>query len=485
MSVTDDRQRDIVLPGINDDTNDLINDLRRRLDRKSPRNQLRAAYYDSHRLLRHVSPVMPPHYKRLGLVLGWSAKAVDLLARRCNLEGFSWSGGNLNESGLAEVWDGNAFGSEVDQGIVSALIHAVAFAVNTDGTDGEAPALIHFKSAVDATGHWNSRRRHLDDLLSITDRDDNGEPTGIALYLDGETITGVKEDGKWFLVDVTEHPYGVPAEVLPYRPRLNREFGSSRISRPVMSLQDEAVRSIMRGVGHMDVYSYPEFWMLGADESIFKNADGSLKASYEVMLGRIKGIPDDEDADTPRADVKQFPAASPTPHREWLNTISKMFARETSLPDNAVAITDFANPTSAESYDASQYELIAEAEGTVDDFTPGLTRAVVRALAMANGTSMETFAGVEPTWRNPRFQSRAAQADAGLKQLAAMPWLAETEVGLELLGLDAGQRRRALAERSRVRGSTVLNALAQAAAPTTAPTTPIGLLPNDAGDGSA
>lgn len=461
-----DTSRDIVLPGIDDDTNDRINDLLDRLKRKTPRNQLRATYYDSHRLLRHVSPVMPPHYKNLGLVLGWSAKAVDLLARRCNLEGFDWPGGNLSEAGGDDIWVGNALGSEVDQGIVSALIHATAFVVNTVGEEGEPPALLHFKSAIDATGHWNRRRRHLDDLLSITDRDEKGDPTGLVVYLDGETITAEKDDNKWLVVDVQEHDYGVPAEVLPYRPRLNREFGSSRISRPVMALQDEAVRAILRGVGHMDVYAYPEFWMLGADESIFKNPDGSMKASWQVMLGRIKGIPDDEDAANPRADVKQFPAASPTPHREWLNTISKMFARETSLPDNAVAITDFANPTSADSYDASQYELVAEAEGAVDDLTPGLRRAYARALAMANGESVDRFAAVEPQWRNPRFQSRAAQADAGMKQLAAMPWLAETEVGLELLGLTPQQRRRALAERSRVRGSTILDALANRATAT-------------------
>lgn len=466
---------DIVLPGIDDDTNERLNDLRRRLDRKTPRNQLRATYYDCHRLLRQVSPVMPPHYKNLGLVLGWSAKAVDLLARRCNLETFTWSGGDLAGAGFEEIWTGNALGSEVDQGIVSSLIHATAFVINTQGVEGEPPALIHFKSALDATGHWNRRRRHLDDLLSITDRDEKGEPTGVALYLDGVTITGVKEDGKWFLVDVAEHNFGVPAEVLPYRPRLNREFGSSRISRPVMALQDEAVRAILRGVGHMDVYAYPEFWMLGADEGIFKNSDGSMKAAWQVMLGRIKGLPDDEDASNPRADVKQFPAASPTPHREWLNTISKMFARETALPDNAVAITDFANPTSADSYDASQYELIAEAEGADDDWTPGLRRAMARALAMANNTSPEAFAALEPTWRNPRFQSRAAQADAGMKQLAAMPWLAETEVGLELLGLTPQQRQRALAERSRVRGGSVLQALASAAA--SAPVSPAVVTP--------
>lgn len=471
----------ITLPDVGDDTNDLLNHLRAKLDAKTKRNQLRAAYYDAHRLLRNVSPVMPPHYRNLGLILGWTAKAVDLLARRCNLESFIWTGGDLSSVGFDEIWTGNALGSESDQGITSSLIHAAAFTVNTLGGEGEAPALIHFKSALDATGDWNTRRRHLDNLYSVTDRDDDGRPSGIALYLDGTTITAERDGSKWATVDIVKHNYGVPAEVLPYRPRLDRPFGSSRISRPVMALQDEAVRALMRGVGHMDVYSYPEFWMLGADESIFKNADGSLKAQWQVTLGRIKGIPDDENATEPRADVKQFPAASPTPHREWINTISKMFCRETSLPDTAVAITDFANPTSSEAYDASQYELIAEAEGAVDDWTPALNRTMARALAMANRTDAETFAGVESQWRDPRFQSRAAQADAGMKQLAAMPWLAETEIGLELLGLDPQQRKRALAERSRVRGGNILAGLAAAAS--SAVPTPVA--PNGSGLGSA
>ena len=36
-----------------------------------------------------------------------------------------------------------------------------------------------------------------------------------------------------------------------------------------------------------------------------KNADGSQKAAWQVMLGRIKAIPDDEEASTPRAEVER------------------------------------------------------------------------------------------------------------------------------------------------------------------------------------
>ena len=455
------------IPALSEDENYLLRDLMGQLEHKQRRNLLRASYYDGKHAAHQVGTVIPPQYYRLGIVLGWSAKAVDILARRCNLEGFVWPDGDLDAAGLREVWDGNHLGTEVSSALISSLIHGVSFLVNTRGdeSDGEPAGLIHVKDAMNATGEWNPRRRRLDNLLSVTRRDDHGQVTGLVLYLDGETITAEKDSSGW-AVDRSPHPWGVPAEPLVYKPRVGRPFGASRISRPVMSLHDQALRAIIRLEGHMDVYSFPEMWMLGADESIFKNADGSKKASWQVMLGRIKGIPDDEDASNPRADVKQFAASSPEPHLAQLNALAKMFAREASLPDTSVAITDVANPTSAESYDASQHELISEAEGATDDWGPALRRSLARALAMQNGLSEvpPEWRSMEPDWRDPRFLSRAAMADAGMKQLAAAPWLAETEVGLELLGLKPQQIRVALAERRRLGGSAALRAITDAAA---------------------
>lgn len=450
----------ITLPGVSDVENDTLNRLLSQLDAKSNRNLLRASYYDGKRAIRQVGSVIPPQYYRLGLVLGWSAKAVDALARRCTLEGFMWPDGQLDDLGANALWDANYLGSEVSSGITSAFIHGVVFGVNTLGGEDEPSSLIHMKDALSATGDWNLRRRSMDNLVSVTARDGDHRPTGVALYLDGVTVWAQKDSSGWS-VDRQEHSWGVPVEALTYKPRVGRPFGSSRISRPVMSLHDQALRAVIRMEGHMDVYSFPEMWMLGADESIFKNADGSQKAAWQVMLGRIKGIPDDDDAVNPRADVKQFPASSPEPHLASLNAIAKMFAREASLPDTAMAITDVANPTSAESFDASQYELIAEAEGATDDFSPGLRRLFSRGLAIQNGVGgvPDEWSSMSPRWRDPRYLSRAAQADAGLKQLQALPWLGETSVGLELLGLTEQQQEQALAERRRGRGLSVLDEL--------------------------
>src|SRR5690349_15081846 len=97
------------------------------LDAKALRNERRAAYYDMKRVLKLVGSVIPPQYFRLGIVLGWSGKAVDILARRCNLDGFVWPDGDLESLGWREVWEGNNLRSEVSQGAVSSLIAGTAF----------------------------------------------------------------------------------------------------------------------------------------------------------------------------------------------------------------------------------------------------------------------------------------------------------------------------------------------------------------------
>lgn len=459
-----DLDETVRITGLSGDENDLVNAMLTRIGRVRLKNLLRTSYYEGKRSIRQVGTLIPPQYYNLGLVLGWTGKAVDALARRCNLDTFVWADGNLDDIGGREVWDDNHLGSEVDGAIVSAMQHGPAFLLNTIGQAGEPDALIHLKDATEATGEWNRRRRHLDNLLSVIDRDKDGRPLMLALYLDGETITAQRDKvGLRWQVDRSDHPYGVPAEVMTYSPAPRRPFGRSRITRPMMGLQDAGVRELVRREGHMDVYSYPEFWMLGADESVFLNADGTQRDMWSIRLGRIKGINDDKDETNPqlaRADVKQFPAASPEAHWSDINGLSKLFARESGLPDSAVAISDMTNPTSAESYDASQYELIAEAEGAVADFTPAIRQAFVRALAMRNKVPVADipaeWKSITTQWRNPRYLAKSAVADAGLKQLTAAPELAGTEIGYELLGLTRQQIDRVMSEQRRKVGEGAL-----------------------------
>lgn len=454
----------ITIPQLSDSENAILNRLIEQLNGKRRRNLLRSAYYDGRKARGLVGSIIPPQYQNLGLALGWAAKGVDGLKRRCILEKMVWSDGDLSALGMQSLVDSNFLLTEIAQAETDSLIHGVSYLVNTRGGYGEPTSLVHSKSALDATGEWNNRTRKLDNLISVTSRHDD-KITGFVLYLDGLTISAERVADVWS-AERSEHPWGVPAEPLVYRPRASRRMGHSRITRAVMSTQDAALRALVRLEAHMDIYAIPKMILLGADESIFKDAAGNQKASWQVALGRIFALPDDDDpqAANPRADVKQFAAESPEPHLAHLNALAKIMARETDLSDADFALTDMANPTSADSYSEARENLLAEAEGATDDWSVSIRRTVTRALAIQNGFDAipESWHSIEPKWRSPMYLSRSAAADAGAKQIGAVPWLAETEVGLELLGLDEQQIKRALADKRRAAGRAVLAALAPA-----------------------
>ena len=453
------------VPGLTDDEQRTLNHLVAQRNDKKPGNLLRQRLYDNKDVARRVGDTIPGHYFNMGLVLGWTGKAVDALARRCTLERFVWADGDLEGLGSRTIWDDNNLRSEINSAKVSSLIHGPAFLVNTTGEADEPKSLIHVRDALSATGDWNPRRRRMDNLLSVLDETD-GAVTEFALYLDGLTITAKKADGKWEL-DKQDHAWGVPVEPMVYKPRVGRPMGSSRITRPMIGLQRAAVRGLVRTEGHMDVFSYPDFWLLGALAKDVKGESDAGVAAMRAALGRVRGIPDlpaddpnARDSNLDRADIKQFPASAPTPNLAHLNMLAKMFAREASLPDTALAITDVANSTSAESYDASQYELISESEGAIADWSPAPKRSHLRALAILNGETEipDEWMSIEPKWRDVRYTSKSAQADAGSK-IVPLIAAATSEVELELLGLDEQQIRRVMAEKRRAQGSSVLDRL--------------------------
>lgn len=473
----------LTVPGLSGDEQITLNRLVKKLADKTPRNLLRQRLYDNQEVARRVGDTIPGQYFNMGIVLGWTGKAVDALGRRCTLERFVWADGDLDDLGARKVWDDNDLRSEINSAKVSSLIHGPSFLVNTTGVEDEPKSLIHVRDAMNATGDWNPRRRRMDNLLSVLDRDEQGNITEFALYLDGLTVTAAKVDGKW-QVDHQEHAWGVPVEVMVYQPRVGRAMGRSRITRPLIGLQKQAVRALIRLEGHMDIYSYPDFWLLGALAKDVRGEGDANVAAMAAALGRIRGIPDlpandpnARDNNLDRADIKQFPASAPTPNLAQINALAKLFARESSLPDSALAITDFANPTSADSYDASQYELIAEADGAVEDWSPAVKRVHLRALAILNGETQipDEWQTIEPKWRDRRYVSKSAEADAGMKILTADPSLKGTEVGYELLGLDEQQIRRVLADRRRLAGTGILETLRAAAAAQTNQGAPSGI----------
>lgn len=449
------------ITGLSEDEQAVVNGLVETLQQKGRRNRVRSRYMDGKRAVRALSPMLPPYLRKVGAVLEWPAKAVEALARRVRLTGFELPGDDLSRWGLDRLVDDNRYVEEAQLGDLAAFTHSVAWEVVTRGGRGEPDAMITTKSALDGTGDWNRRTRRLDSFLSVVEWDTSGrEPSEFNLYLPGETV--MVSGGK--VQDRSKHPLWVPVHPLPYRPRLDRPFGQSRISRSVMFLTDAAVRAMLRMEGTADFYGTPHILLLGAALDQFSNEDGSAATTWDFLMSKINGLPDDPDAEPgrERADVKQITQASQAPHMDSIDTIAAAFSGVANIPVSSLGVgVKQANPTSADSYIASREDLIGDAEDAIDTFAPARERALQDAWLLASGESVlpPELRRLQAVYRDPRLTSRSAAADATTKLISVMPWLAESDAILETVGFDAGMVERLKADRVRARASRNMRAL--------------------------
>lgn len=449
------------IDGLTNDECVIFDNLLTQLANKRDRNMLRTLYYDAKSRPKDLKMLLPPSaYGALGAVLGWPAKAVDTLAQRTYWQGFAAPDDSGIQSEMDELAEANHLEGEMQQAAVSALEHSVAFLVATKGGDNEPPAVITSKDALNGTGTWDPRRRRLSNFLSVIERDESYNPSSVELYLPGWTFS-LRYDRSWVLDGdpVRTGLDGLPVEVMPYRPRIGRPFGSSRISRPVMSITDMAIRTVIRAEAGAEFASIPQRYALGVDEAAFNG-----KNPWEVLLGRVLMLDDDDDRKNPRAELGQFEQASQVPHMDQLRSLAQLFAGETSIPVSSLGISIDSNPTSADSYAASREDIIAEAEAAIRIWNGATSRTMANALALAG---IETDTRILSRFRDPRYTSRAAAADAMQKMITSMPWMGESETAVELLGFDEVTTERLKADRRRAQGRAALAALSQQPAVTT------------------
>jgi hypothetical protein len=423
---------------------------------KMGRNLLRSRYYDSLNVLKDYEISIPPQMKQFETVVGWPAKAVDSLSRRCKLDGFVVPNLDTESLGIDDMWADNRMEIEAPQAHTSALIHSCAFIATTlgDVSMGEPEILITARSALSATALWNPRTRRLDAALSIISYRQQLATdlikTDLIMYLPDQVIQVYTDERGMWQVERTSHSLGrVPVEVLVYKPRLDRWAGSSRISRAVMSITDEAVRTVLRAEVSAEFFSSPQRYILGADPDAFEGVDGRVRTGWEAIMGQMLAMSRDEEGNLPV--VGQFAQQSMEPHFAHLRSAATRFAGETNLPVGSLGIVQD-NPSSAEAIDAAKEELINEAEDADTVFGYAWASAVRTGLQLReNRMDMpREWRKLTAKWRDPKTPSKSSAADAVLKTVQAFPWMAESPTALEQLGWDQTTIARALAEKAKM-----------------------------------
>ncbi|WP_159844894.1 phage portal protein [Nocardia sp. CY41] len=472
------------VPDLDHQEQNTLDCLIRQFRAKWPRNELRARYYDGKNVLKDFGISIPPQLRSVETVVGWPAKAVDSLSRRCRLDGFVIPDGDADSLGITEMWSANRMDIEAPQAQTSAFLHSVAFIATTlgDVASGEPEILMTARSALSGTGIWDPRRRRLSSALSIIAYDESTAHdrmiTELVVYLPDRVLTLTRDSkGKW-TVDRRKHTLGrVPVEALVYRPRLDRPFGSSRITRAVMSITDEAVRTVLRTEVSAEFYSSPQRYMLGADPDAFVDAQGAVRTGWEAILGRMLAIARDDEGNVPT--VGTFPQMSMQPHIEHMRSVATRFAGETNLTVGSLGVVQD-NPSSAEAIYAAKEELITEAEAAGEVFGTAWCNAIRTGLMMREKrTEMPAeWAKLRAKLRDPATPSRSAAADAVMKTVSAFPWMAESQVALEQLGWDQTTIDRAMADKRRASVGALTQRLAAARQATpTAPAAPTGQTP--------
>lgn len=462
--------------GLAEDDADLLRRLMTQWQRKRARNALRRQYRDMRVNVAFLGASVPPYMRdQLDIVCGWPDKAVTSLASRCMWDGVTSPSGEDDPLGAMSLLHENRFDLLVPELVDATLTYCCAFVVALPGDPaaGDPDVVVTGADALWATGLWDVRRRGLEAGLLVDSADDNGRPTSM-LLLTAEHVTRMAlGDRGWVAIARMDHGLGrVPMEPLPYRPSLGRPFGRSRISREVMSITDRVVRAGFRTEVSSDLYAAPAMLLLGADKTMFQNDRGEQTPLWSWYMGRLKSLPKDEDGEKPSLQV--IPQQSMEPFLAMKRALAAEFSAATSLPISALGIVQD-NPSSAEAIYAAKEDLVIEAQNTTRSIGYGLNRIVQDAVCLRDGVPVtemdDEVRNLATRWRNPAMPSVVSQSDAVVKQISAIPDLAQTDVALEELGYSAEQIVRIRSQIKRAQSGAVLDRLL-AVAPTPAEQAP-------------
>lgn len=446
----------LVVPGLTESESAYLNKAIEQLRKVSPRNTLRENYYDAEAVIRHLGIAIPPQLQHVSSVVGWPAKAVNVLDHRLNLSGFRTPDGSSPE-GLDVILDENRIEIEASQAHITALKFGCSFVAVTAGDTlaGEPEVVIRNLSPRSSTALWDRNKRRAVAALSIIEWD-YGYPTQFVLLTDEAVIDAQFERGRWVIDRRSHNLRRCPVAVLPFQPSVERPLGRSRITRPVMAITDRVIRTLLRVEVGGEFYTAPRSVLLGADESQFEGAP-----AWATYLSKLQVIPLNEADGVPQ--LESLPQMSMQPHIEALRADAGLFTGETDIPVHLLGIIHD-NPASDAAMHTTYLELNKTAERATAPLGAGWVDVARMALSIQRGMSgpPDDLGQLRATFRDPSTPTLAASADATFKLIQAGVLPAESEVALERLGFDEGQIERIKSERARAAGSGLLDKLTAA-----------------------
>ena len=449
----------------------------RTIRQRSTRNYLRRNLHDSKHKLGRVGFSVPPHMVDFQTPIGWAEKTVSVPASRIRPEGFRLTSDGSELDEMSEVFDGRYVSRVLRGAIKSSLKHGTAFVFATRGDTavGESDVVVVPRSALEATCIQNPRTGAVSAALEML------TSYSALVYLPG-VVLEVSRSGRngWAVDREIRQPHDVVGcEPFVWDWDIDRPFGRSRITRPLIGSIERGVRTLLRMEVTAEFFSAPQRALLGASEEHFTDEDGKRIDLWKAITGGVWVLPDvwdDEEGKLVRAQLQQMQQASMQPHSDMFKSIGLQVSSETSMPMIYLGIQEN-QPASADAIRAAEADMISLIEYQIElSYESAMLNLARKVLAIKRGTSFSNVErdtrGLSVRFADPGTPTVSARADAALKYTQAFP-NGDPELAMELYGLSDDQIKRNTEHMRRSQSSALvdrlLNPQSKAVAPSVAP----------------
>lgn len=413
-------------------------------------NRTRMDYYEDKNRLKAIGLTIPGDIAaKVNPKVGFAAKAVDYIAMRSQFD--SITGNQEVADRVNAILNANDFAVEFSKAVPTELIHGCGFWTVSKGGAGEPAAVVNYHNATSAAALWNFRKKRIlagfvveDYELVTTLGKEQYRPSFVVMHTDDAVIELARINGFWEAVR-KPHMLGRPMMVpMCNLPSDTKPFGKSRISRSVMSIQDEMQRLLLRLSIHSEVFSSGQKAILGVSDEQFDALQGQ---KFRAAMSEMLLITPNENGENPQ--ISAFAQQSPEPIISAIQLQMSMMAAETGVPVAEFGLSSNGY-TSSEALRASSDTAILIAEQLGRNNGKAIVEVAKLALAIATNRTLDELTDEERAiavhWIDPSMPSAASVADATSKLAGVVPEFGGTEIFWELNGFNEEQRRRVKAD---------------------------------------
>lgn len=426
--------------------------LRSMITAQQPRNKKRTLYADAEYALQSYGLTLPDGKAVEQTPMFWPQKSIEVFSSRLRPAGFTLNDATLQRD-LDRVMADSGVRLKEQLAIKSALRHGPSFVFTSAGdpSAGEPEVLTTVLSALSATALTNRAGVVVAALELLDGRRAN-------LYLPG-VVLEVEKRSRLVVLDEREMSRRVLCAPYVHGQTIERPFGSSRITRPIMGLTDAGVRTFMRSEVSAEWYSYPRERLLGVDPSVFEEAPGWVQ-----MIGGIQALPDIHPDDEPhhpdnlrRAEVHTVPQMSMQPFSDQMRLIGGLYSGAASIPPNYLGIFSDSNPTSAQAIWAQEVDLVRAAEDQQPSFDTGRRMLAINILTVLYGDfDLREASGLTSHWQDAKTRSPIEQGQFVAQQVGVGNFQPGTKATLDQLPISPEAARIHADENKRAAGGGIL-----------------------------